>query len=144
MVTGHCSPPRNHWDSETGVKKLIIACLSDVVGQIIYEEYTSPTTSRMRRFFASISLLTLLLRGDLFEIAHDSTKYTIVLDAGSTGSRIYVYMYDPIWPLETITEVSHMRVHPALSTFVGNPGGLATQLESLIKFAKQRVQPPES
>jgi GDA1/CD39 (nucleoside phosphatase) family len=85
----------------------------------------------------------LLLHGSLF-LATSEDKFTIVLDAGSTGSRVYVYKYSPDCPLETITEVSHMRVNPALSTFVGNSTGLAKQLGSLIDFAKRYIQPQES
>ena len=72
----------------------------------------------------------------------NNLRYTIVLDAGSTGSRCYVYRYDVAQPLYTIMEVAHMRVNPALSSFVGNATGLALQLSSLITFAKIHVHPP--
>ena len=62
-------------------------------------------------------------------------KFIIVMDAGSTGSRVYVYKYDEKHPLETIVEVAHMRVHPALSTFVNNSAGLTLQIEELVDFA---------
>lgn len=71
----------------------------------------------------------------------DGTAFVVVLDAGSTGSRCYVYSYDSLQPLHTIMEVAHMRVNPALSTFVGNAAGLSAQLSSLISFAKGHVQP---
>ena len=74
--------------------------------------------------------------------SNDNIRYTIVLDAGSTGSRCYVYRYDVAQPLYTIIEVAHMRVNPALSSFVGNATGLALQLSSLITFAKIHVHPP--
>lgn len=63
-------------------------------------------------------------------------KHIIVLDAGSTGSRIYIYKYDSMLPLETISEVAHKRVNPALSTFVNDSVGLRAQLNILIAFAK--------
>ena len=73
---------------------------------------------------------------------NNNIRYTIVLDAGSTGSRCYVYRYDVAQPLYTIMEVAHMRVNPALSSFVGNATGLALQLSSLLTFAKIHVHPP--
>jgi hypothetical protein len=70
-------------------------------------------------------------------------QHIIILDAGSTGSRIYIYKFDVKFPLETITEVAHKRVNPALSTFVNNSIGLTLQINTLLAFAKT-ITPPSS
>jgi GDA1/CD39 (nucleoside phosphatase) family len=82
-------------------------------------------------FIACLALLT----GKYFAVKKCTEKYIIVMDAGSTGSRVYVYKYDEKYPLETIAEVAHMRVHPALSTFVNDSAGLTLQIEELVDFA---------
>lgn len=66
----------------------------------------------------------------------NNEKYIIILDAGSTGSRIYIFKYDISYPLESIVEIAHKRVNPALSSFVNDSIGLSIQLNSLIAFAK--------
>lgn len=80
-------------------------------------------------------VILMLLSAKPFFASKLVEKHIIVLDAGSTGSRVYIYKYDTEFPLETISEVAHMRVNPALSTFVNNSAGLTVQLNSLVKFA---------
>jgi hypothetical protein len=50
-------------------------------------------------------------------------NYTILLDAGSTGTRIYIYNYDNNFPSETIQELSQMKINIAMSTLYGNSTG---------------------
>ena len=87
-----------------------------------------------RQILVLFAILT-LFSGKPFFASKLPEKHIIVLDAGSTGSRVYIYKYDPAFPLETIAEVAHMRVNPALSTFVNNSAGLTVQLNSLVEFA---------
>ena len=93
------------------------------------------------KFVAVLPLILALLSGRPFFARESQEKHVIVLDAGSTGSRVYVYKYDHEHPLETIQEVAHMRVNPALSTFVNNSAGLSLQLSSLIEFAMTMTPP---
>lgn len=86
---------------------------------------------------ALLPVLLSILCGKPFFGSKWSEKYIIVMDAGSTGSRIYIYKYDDEYPLETIAEVAHMRVIPALSTFVNDSAGLTLQLNKLVDFAKE-------
>lgn len=95
----------------------------------------------MRNFLLNIFVSAFFIRSNCFD-GSTNAKFTIVLDAGSTGSRVYIYKFEADRPLSTISEVAHMRVNPALSTFVGNPNGLEKQLGTLIDFAKRHVQPP--
>ena len=38
--------------------------------------------------------------------------FAVLFDAGSTGTRVYIYKWISTNPLETIEEVTHKRVHP--------------------------------
>lgn len=71
---------------------------------------------------------------DSFDVSH-----TVVLDAGSTGTRVYVYNFTRgatyLSELKLV-EVGHRRVNPALATFVGNKPGLRQQLDRLLDYAK--------
>ena len=96
----------------------------------------------VRRFLRSFLSILVICALSFCSASYDS--HTIIMDAGSTGTRVYVYKFDHLRPLETMVEVAHMRVNPAMSTFVGNATGLATQLRSLIKFAKFHVNPSDT
>lgn len=84
---------------------------------------------------ALFAVLLALLTGEPHLANKWSEKHVIVMDAGSTGSRVYIYKYEENFPLETIVEVAHMRVIPALSTFVRNSAGLTAQIDKLVEFA---------
>jgi GDA1/CD39 (nucleoside phosphatase) family len=84
---------------------------------------------------ALFAVLLALFTGKPYLASEWSEKHVIVMDAGSTGSRVYIYKYEENFPLETIVEVAHMRVIPALSTFVRNSAGLTAQIDKLVEFA---------
>jgi hypothetical protein len=64
---------------------------------------------------------------------------TVLIDCGSTGSRVYVYYFNPDSPLETMKELFHKRIKPGLSSFVNDDMGLRKHIYSLLKFAKNRI-----
>jgi hypothetical protein len=64
---------------------------------------------------------------------------TVLIDCGSTGSRIYVYYFNPDSPLDTITEMTHRRIKPGLSSFVNDEYGIRKHVTTLVKFAKSRI-----
>lgn len=72
--------------------------------------------------------------------------FAVVIDAGSTGTRIYVYSYSPSDPMGTMAAVSHKRVRPSLSSFINETSfdteALTTQFDLLVHYAKQHI--PES
>eukprot|EP01031_Cornospumella_fuschlensis_P039241 gene39241-47755_t len=75
----------------------------------------------------------------LWAIAAHRTVYKVLIDSGSTGSRVYIYRYLRENPLLTMREVAHMRARPALSTFYQNRTGLEEQIHSLVDFAQKTV-----
>lgn len=70
---------------------------------------------------------------------NSKTAFHVLIDSGSTGSRIYIYQYEEDNPLKSLVEVAHKRVRPALSTFYEDYRGLKKQLKELIKFAESYV-----
>ena len=69
----------------------------------------------------------------------NNSHYEILLDAGSTGTRIYIYGYHIDDPILSLVEVAHRREIPALSSFYNNVVGLQNQMNLLLEFAKAHV-----
>lgn len=72
-----------------------------------------------------------------------SLSYMLIADAGSTGTRIYIYSYNSSRPLGSFLEVAHYRINQALSSLYGDSARLNTQLTTLVDFAKQHVPPAQ-
>lgn len=88
------------------------------------------------------SLLLLAVACCLLGIVHARhTLYQVLIDSGSTGSRVYVYRHFTGAPMTSLFEVAHMRVRPALSTFFNDKEGLTSQLQTMIRFAEDHVSP---
>ncbi len=77
------------------------------------------------------------------DILSANVGYKVLIDAGSTGSRVYIYKYNKDSPWNSVNELSHKRLHPALSTFVNDYEGLAKQLNIFIRFAKYYIEEHE-
>ncbi|PON33459.1 Nucleoside phosphatase [Parasponia andersonii] len=98
---------------------------------------------------ASIAVtFALLLLCYLFVHARSSRsfgkrRYGIVIDGGSTGSRIHVFGFDvegqdPVFDFGNGGLVS-MRVNPGLSAYSDDPKALGDSLKELLEFGKGRV-----
>jgi hypothetical protein len=68
--------------------------------------------------------------------------YRILIDCGSTGSRVYIYRYDISSPLTSLEEVANKRVRPALSTFYLDEPALQEQFSHLVEFAEEHIADP--
>ncbi|CAH8387552.1 unnamed protein product [Eruca vesicaria subsp. sativa] len=72
-----------------------------------------------------------------------SLRYSVVIDGGSTGTRIHVFGYriesgKPVFEFKGANYAS-LKLHPGLSSFAGDPEGASVALRELVEFAKGRV-----
>ena len=69
-------------------------------------------------------------------------KYLLVIDAGSSGSRLHVYNYDKARP-GVLPQISlpnpTFKVEPGLSHHAGTPTGAGKSLQPLLEFARKAV-----
>ena len=89
------------------------------------------------------ALFFFLLLTSLY-VSEASPRFEVIADAGSTGTRIYIYSYDDESAviLDTLREVSHLRLVPALSTFYSqwpDSRKLREQIQELVDFAATKV-----
>ncbi|KAJ9563782.1 hypothetical protein OSB04_008942 [Centaurea solstitialis] len=71
-------------------------------------------------------------------------RYRIVIDGGSTGSRIHVFRYvvkdgGPVFDFGGERGLGSMRVSPGLSAFADDPRGAADSVMEMLEFARGRV-----
>ncbi|CAL5188751.1 unnamed protein product [Lathyrus oleraceus] len=72
--------------------------------------------------------------------ARTSFRYTIIVDGGSTGTRVHVFKYRVTNALDFGKKgVVSMRVNPGLSSFAEDPDGAGSSLSELVEFAKHRI-----
>ena len=67
-----------------------------------------------------------------------SQKFALLIDAGSSGSRIYIYAYAkklPIIPLPVIQNLFTQAVQPGLSSYANNPSQAGASLEPILSSA---------
>ena len=66
-------------------------------------------------------------------------QYALMIDAGSTGSRIHVYKFNNCGPSPTYEYETFVQKHPGLSAFAGRPEEAAQSLDSLLDVAMRTV-----
>ena len=69
-------------------------------------------------------------------------QYALMIDAGSTGSRIHVYKFHNCGPSPTYEYETFVQKQPGLSAYAGRPDDAAQSLDSLLGVAMRVV--PES
>lgn len=69
-------------------------------------------------------------------------QYALVIDAGSTGSRIHVYKFNHCGPTPALEYETFKAVQPGLSSFARDPTAAAASLDPLMEEAVRVV--PES
>lgn len=79
-----------------------------------------------------------LQQGDWFGNPWQSS---VIIDAGSTGSRIHIYQYKASKPGLAIVQqpVSSLKVTPGLSTYAGQPENVGESLLPLLEYAYKQV-----
>ncbi|KAK7196580.1 ATP diphosphohydrolase [Novymonas esmeraldas] len=66
--------------------------------------------------------------------------YDVVIDAGSTGSRVHIFKYERSSGGDVVLLHEHFqRVEPGLSSFAANPSGASQSLQVLLKTAAEAV-----
>jgi len=66
-------------------------------------------------------------------------QYALMIDAGSTGSRIHVYKFNNCGPSPAYEYETFVQKHPGLSSFAGRPAEAAQSLDSLLDVAMRTV-----
>lgn len=72
-------------------------------------------------------------------------RYLILLDAGSTGTRVHIFKYgktDSTGYTKIHLPEPKLKVEPGLSFYASNPASAAASLQPLLNFAYKHV-PPE-
>ncbi|OMO79046.1 Nucleoside phosphatase GDA1/CD39 [Corchorus capsularis] len=91
----------------------------------------------------AISLALVISIYVFFFPAKDSTKYGIIIDGGSTGTRIHVLGYSveggkkPVFDFKR--GLKSLRVNPGLSSYAEDPEGAADSLSELLEFGRRKV-----
>jgi len=71
----------------------------------------------------------------------EERKYIVVIDAGSTGSRVHVYPYIPAEPLPTFLpqEEFTLKKKPGLSSFQHTPEKAGASLSTILEMGKKHI-----
>ncbi len=67
-------------------------------------------------------------------------RYAIVVDAGSSGTRLHLFAYENTQPLPAITDQFNISVHPGLSSFVDHPEQAVASFEKLFTAVMQELE----
>uniref|UniRef100_A0A1J3CPI0 apyrase n=1 Tax=Noccaea caerulescens TaxID=107243 RepID=A0A1J3CPI0_NOCCA len=109
---------------------------------------SKPTKSIILQMVASVAItlgLLFVFYSILFSVWkwRSSFRYSVVIDAGSSGSRIHVFRY---WiesgkPVFDFGEENYgsLKLSPGLSSYADNPEGASASVTELVEFAKGRV-----
>lgn len=106
--------------------------------------------SRSKILAIGFLILVLVLSSYLyFNLRHSKqNRYRIVIDGGSTGSRVHVFEYVieegvPVFNFSGKNSLDSMRITPGLSAFAEDPEGAGLSLLELLAFARTRVPEKE-
>ncbi|XVF03331.1 hypothetical protein REPUB_Repub04eG0252000 [Reevesia pubescens] len=107
----------------------------------------NPRQPKLTPSFIGISIaisITLLIFMYIFVFSSkDSKKYAIIIDGGSTGTRIHVFGYrvdrgkPPVFDFKEGLE--SLRVNPGLSAYAEETEGAGDSLTELLEFGKRKV-----
>mmetsp|Transcript_273 Transcript_273/g.551 ORF Transcript_273/g.551 Transcript_273/m.551 type:complete len:208 (+) Transcript_273:178-801(+) len=105
----------------------------------LWQKCGIPTASPCLPLFF-ILLIPNILGDFIFPIKYE---YILVIDAGSSGSRIHVYKYhwdrmDALYPAMNLPDKKY-KISPGLSSFESNPKGAGSSLKGLVTFAEEQI-----
>lgn len=83
----------------------------------------------------------LFFTGAVFCLIHltafSAARYDVLVDAGSTGTRLHIYKIEASLPLPQINEVGSMKVSQALASYAEEPEQVKQLLLLLLDYAKR-------
>lgn len=74
-----------------------------------------------------------------FDGKHAVVQYAIMIDAGSTGSRVHVYKFNYCSSSPELEDEVFEMLRPGLSSFKGNPRGAADSLRPLLQTSLKSI-----
>ncbi|HSW93289.1 MAG TPA: hypothetical protein VLJ15_02925 [Gammaproteobacteria bacterium] len=83
-------------------------------------------------------LVAILLSVSSFSAFADNDHYVIFVDAGSSGSRLHIFQYDPARPL-SVKDIFSDSVSPGLSSFEQTPAAAGDSLKKLLTEAQTQL-----
>lgn len=72
-----------------------------------------------------------------------STQYMVIVDAGSSSSKVHVYAYAPVLPMipvPVIKDLFSQKSSPSLSSFVNTPTSAGASLQTILDAAVNQLQ----
>lgn len=94
-------------------------------------------------FFIAAATVSLFLYLLLAPKKIDLPRFSVIIDAGSTGTRVHVFGYtispETKLPVLDRTSISEMKVRPGLSSYSGDPASAGASLLELLDFGKGKV-----
>jgi apyrase len=66
-------------------------------------------------------------------------KYILIIDAGSSGSRVHVHAYENSFPIPVIHASKALKMRPGLSACEDDPERARESITKLMEFAKKQV-----
>ena len=64
-----------------------------------------------------------------------ASRFGVLLDAGSSGTRVYVFQWEAGQELTTLREVTHRKISPGVSSYAPDGDAAFKSIEPLLKFA---------
>ena len=90
-----------------------------------------------KKFKFLVLMLSIFLLNSLAYADEPTSKYSIYIDAGSSGSRLYLYQYKNANLLPIINEVFSKKTSPGLSSFENNPKNASNSIQELLESCLQ-------
>jgi apyrase len=100
--------------------------------------------SSRHRIAGALALLTAAAFALLLLRRSQPPSYGVVIDGGSTGSRVHVIAYragagGDALPRIDWARMASLKATPGLSSFAADPGGAGPSLAPLVEFARRHV-----
>jgi apyrase len=76
----------------------------------------------------------------LFTTTAFADQYQIIVDAGSSGSRLHLFQYDATQTVPVINDIFSESTKPGLSSFANNPQDAGASLKKLLDDATAQVK----